>query len=116
MQDVGNAVNLFFEDADCARIGEHHAGDAIIDDRRQQAGIDHAFSVRLQIDDFVAADRRRRGVSAVRRIGNDELLARISSRLVICAHEQDAGEFAVSSRRRLKRDRVHSGDFAQTVL
>ena len=56
------------------------------------------------------------GIGAVRRVGNENLLARIALRLVPRARQQDAGELAVRAGRRLQRDRVHAGDLEQAAL
>ena len=51
----------------------------------------------------------------MRRVGNENLLARIAFGLVISAHQQDSGELALRARGRLQGDRVHAGDLEQAV-
>ena len=115
VQDVGDAMNLFFEDADGARVGEHHAGGVLVDCCFKRSGIDHAFGVRFEIENLVAADRRRCRIGAVRRVRDDDLPARITLRLVIGAHQQNAGEFSVRPGGGLERDRLHAGDLDQAL-
>ena len=56
------------------------AGDVFVDDVLQRFQIDHAAVVRLDVLDRVAGHRGRRGIGAVRRIRNQDLLARIALR------------------------------------
>ena len=49
------------------------------------------------------------------RVGNKDLLARTAFGFVMRAHHQQAGELAVSPGGRLQRDRIHTGDFEETV-
>ncbi len=70
----------------------------------------------FEVLDAVADDGRCGGVGAVRRVRNENLAAGIALRLVPCAREQDAGEFAMRAGSRLQRDRVHAGDIEQAAL
>ena len=116
VQNVGDLVNLVLEDAQRRGVGEHQRRSVFVHLAREGFEIDAAIGIRLEILDRVAADGRRGRVGAVRRVGNENLLARIALRLVPRARQQDARELAVRARRRLQRDRVHAGDFEQAAL
>ena len=72
--------------------------------------------VRLEVLHLVAADGRGGGIGAVRRVGNEDLAARIALRLMPCANQQDAGELAMRAGGGLQRDGVHAGDVDQAAL
>ena len=81
VQHVGNLVDLLLEDAQRIGIGEHQRGHVFVHLRLQRRHVHHAGGVRLQVLDRVAAHRRRRRIGAVRRVGDQDLLARIALRL-----------------------------------
>ena len=97
-------------------VGEHQRGGVFVHLARESFEIDAAVGVRLEVLDLVAADGRGRGIGAVRRVGNENLAARIALRLVPGADQQDAGELAMRAGRRLQRDGVHAGDLEQAAL
>src|SRR5215472_5148601 len=72
MEDLGDLVNLLFEDAESVGIGEHQAGNIFVHLGGQGADVDHAVRVRLQILHGVAADGGRGRVSSVGRIRNED--------------------------------------------
>ena len=111
VENVGDLVNLVFEDAERRRIGQHQRGGVFVHLARQRFEVDAALGVRLEVLHLVAADGRGRRIGAVRRVGNEDLAPRIALRLMPRAHQQNAGELAVRAGRRLQRDRVHAGDF-----
>ena len=73
-------------------------------------------SLRLDVLDRVAGDGGGRGIGAVRRIGNQDLLARIAARFEQRADQQDAGQLAMRAGRRLQRHGVHAGDLGERVF
>ncbi len=52
----------------------------------------------------------------MRRVWNQELLARIATGLKQSTYQQDAGEFPVRPSSRLQRDGIHAGDLRQNLL
>ena len=78
VQDVGDLVNLVFEHADGRRIGQHQRRRVFVDHPLQLGDIDHALRIRLEVHHLVAAACRRRGIGAVGRVGDHDLLARIA--------------------------------------
>ena len=82
----------------------------------QRLQVDHAGFVRPDILHRVAGDRRGGRIRAVRRIGNQNLLARIAALLEQRANQQDARQLAMRARRRLQRHRVHAGDLGQRLF
>ena len=110
VQNVGDLVNLVLENSQRRRIRQHQRRRVFINLPRQRFEIDAAIGIRLQVLHLVAADGRRRGVGAMRRVGNQDLAARIALRLMPRAHQQNAGELAMRARCRLQRNRVHAGN------
>ena len=83
----------------------HHAG--------QRFHVQHAAIVRGDVDHFVTGHAYGSRIGPVRRIGNDDLLARIPLRFEHRADQQDPGELAVRTGGGLQRHRVHAGDLGQ---
>ena len=81
----------------------------------QRGKIDFAGRVRLEVLHLVAGHRRRGRVGAVRRVGDQDLLARIAARFQAGAHQQDAGELAVRAGGRLQGDGIHAGDLDELL-
>ena len=113
VEDAGDLVNVGLKHADGRRVGEHQRRGIFVDELLERGQVDHAEFVRLQIGHLVAADSRRRRVGPVRRVGDDDLFARIAAALVVCPRQQNAGELAVCAGRRLQRDAVHARDLDQ---
>ena len=116
VQDVGDAVNLALEDADGGGVGEHERGGVLVHHAGEFREVHHALRVRLEVGHLIAADRGGGGVGAVRRVRDQDLLARVALALVIRADKQDAGELAVRAGGGLQRDGVHAGDLDEAVL
>ena len=102
VQHVGDLVDLLLEDAQRVGIGQHQRGDIFVHLRLQRRDVHHAGGIRLQVLDRVAGHRRGRRIGAVRRVGDQDLLARIALRLQIRAHQQDAGQLAMRAGRGLQ--------------
>ena len=115
VQDVGDLVDLLSKTPSVLGLVSISAATSSFTCASSDANVDHARCVRLQVLDLVAADRRGGGIGAVRRVGDEDLLARIALRLVIGADQQDAGELAMRAGRGLQRDGVHAGDFDQAL-
>ena len=113
MQDLRRLRDILFENAERVRIGHHQAGDIVVDRAFQFRQIDRAARVRADVLHRVAGDGRGGRIGAVRRIGDENLLARIAALFEQRAHQQDAGQLAVRAGRGLQRDRVHAGDLGQ---
>ncbi len=116
VEDVGDFVDLAFEDADRGWVGEHQRGGLFVDLAREGFKIDAAFGVGLEVLNLVAADGGGGGVGAVGGVGDEDFFARVALRLVPGADEEDAGEFAVGAGGGLEGDRVHAGDFDEAAL
>jgi hypothetical protein len=65
------------------------------DEFAQVVGIDLAAGVGLDILHFVSGENHRRGIGAVRGIGNQNFLARVALAFEIRANHQQAGEFTL---------------------
>ena len=81
VQDFRDARDLLFEDAERVGIGEHQRGDIFIDGAGQLVDIHHAERVGFDVLDRIAGHAGCGRVGAVRRIGNEQLLAWMPLRL-----------------------------------
>ena len=116
MQNVGDLMNLAFEDADGAGVGQHQRSRVFVDDLLQLGHVDHAQRVGAQVLHLVTADGCGGGVGSVSGIGDDDLGPGIPFGLMVGADQQDAGELSMRARRRLQRDGIHAGDIEQAGL
>ena len=113
VHDLGNFVDLLLEDAQRVRVGEHERRDIFIHLRGQRSYVHHALSIGFQILDRIANHGCRRGIGAMRGIGDQDFLARSALRLVVGANHQKSREFAMRPGGGLQRDGVHTGDFGE---
>ena len=116
VQNLRDLRNSFFENPQRRWIGDHQRRDIFGDEFAQFIDVDLPVRFRLDVLHFVAGDHRSGGICAVRRIGNQNLLARIALLFEIGANQQQARQFALRARRRLQRDRVHAGNFQQALF
>ena len=115
VHDFGDLVNLLLENAERIGIGQHQRSDFFIHLRRERGHIHHAARVRFQILHRITHHGGGRRIGAMRGVRNQNFLARRALGLVISAHQQESGQFAMRARGRLQRDRIHAGDFEQAV-
>ena len=98
------------------RVGQHDAGDVLVEHLPQGGHVDAAPGVAGHGDHLVAAEGHRRRVGAVGRVGDDHLGADRTLGLVPRPHEQQPGELPRRPGRRLERGRGHAGDLAEDRL
>ena len=115
MQNVGNLVDLLLEHAQRIWVGEHERSHVFIHLRFKRRHLNHTPRVGFQILDCIADHRGCCRICAVRRIWNQNLLARRIPGFVMCAHHQQAGKLPMRACRRLQGDRVHAGDLDQAL-
>ena len=88
--------------------GDHQRGDVLVEVPLEVEEIHLAVVVRLDLHRLVARDRGGRGVRAVRRVGDEDLLPRAPLPIqVVRPDHQDARQLALGAGGRLERDRVH---------
>ena len=115
MHDVGNLVDLLFEDSQRIRIRQHQRGNIFVALCRQCSNIHHALCIGCHFLYGITNHRSRCRVSTVGRVRNENFLAWIAVGLLKRANHQQAGKLAMRPGRRLQRDRIHAGDFKQTL-
>ena len=108
--------DVFVEQPQRVGIGEHQAGDVFAEDGAQRLQVDAAAGVALDGHRLVAGHHDRRGVRAVRRVGDDDLLRVAALREVIGAHHEQPGELAVNSGGSLQGGAPQAGDLGQPAL
>ena len=116
MQNLRGFRDALLENAERRGIGDHERRDIAIDDLPQLLDIDLAARVRANIFHFVAGDHRGGRIGAVRRIRDQNFLARIALALQISANQEQPGQFTLRAGAGLECHRVHAGDFEQAVL
>ena len=116
VQNFCDFRDALFEDAERRGIGDHQRGDVCGDEVAQFIDVDLAVRFGLDVFDFVAGDDRGGGIRSVRRVGNQNFLARVAVFLVIGADQEEACQFAVRASSGLQRDRVHAGDFEEALF
>jgi hypothetical protein len=75
----GDLGDVLVEDAERVGVGQHQAGDVVVDLRPQVVHLDPAALVGGDLDDLVAGHRHRGGVGPVRGVGGEHLV-RVSPR------------------------------------
>ena len=117
VDDLAHLAHVLVEQAQRVGVGQHDADGGVVGHGAQGGQIDVAACVRLDFDDLIAAHGRRGRVGAVRRVGDDDLVAlRVAAGEVVGADDQHAGELAVRAGRRLQGDAGQPGDLAQVLL
>ena len=112
----GDLGDVLVEDAERVRVGQHQAGDVVVDLRPQVVHLDPAALVGGDLDDLVAGHRHRGRVGAVRGVGGEDLVAGLAAVGVVGAGEEQAGELAVRAGRGLQADVGQPADLAEARL
>ena len=109
--------DVFLEKAERIRIGDHEPSHLIGAGRSQCLDIDIAALVGGNLNGNEACHCRRCRVGAVRRIGNEDLVALLlTARGMIGADHQQRRELAMRARRRLERDAGKSANLGKPSL
>jgi len=116
VKDVRHRANLALENAERVRNGDHQRGDILVDCLLQDVQIHRSSAVRLQLANFVAGESGRRWIGAVRRIGDQNVFARVAALRQRFVNHQNAGELTVRAGHRLQRHPRHSQDRLQRLL
>src|SRR5437868_3076415 len=79
MQDVRDALDVFFENPERVGVRDHEGGDILIHNALEQRKIHHSAVVRVNILDSVTGGGSGGGVGSMGGIGNQDLLARVAA-------------------------------------
>ena len=110
-------ADVFLEQANRIRVGQHHASGARRKLGLQVVDIDIATGVAFDLDNLVACHSCRSRVRAVGRVRYQNLGAPgVAPVKVVGAEHQNARQFALRARRRLERHIAETANFAQVVL
>ena len=102
--------------AERVRVGQHQAGDLVVDLAAQVVHLDPAALVGGDLDDLVAGHRHRGRVGAVRGVRGEDLGPRFAAIGVEGAGQEQAGELAVGAGRGLQADVRQAADLAEARL
>ncbi len=117
VHDARDLLDAALEHAERRRIRQHDAGRPRADRGLERLKIDVALGVHGDLAHGIAAHRRGRGVRAVRRVGDDDFVARaVAARMVIRADHRHAGEFALGAGHGAQGDAFHPGHALQEFL
>ena len=117
MNEAGYFRDARLEDAERVRIGHHHTGDVVTQHSAKGVNVDGSLGRALHLDNLQTANGGRGGVSAVGRIGDNNLGAlRVAARLVVTANDHQAREFAVGTSIGIERELTQACYFGQCLL
>ena len=116
VHELRDLLDVRVEDPERVRVGEHQAGDVLVEVGLQVVHVDAALVVRADLDDLVAGHRHRRRVGPVRGVGREDLVRRAAVGVVEGAREQHAGQLAVRAGAGLQRDVREARDLGQRAL
>ena len=112
----GDLGDVLVEQAERVRVGEHQAGDLIVDLGAQVVDVDATALVRRHLDHLVARHGHRRGVGAVGGVRGQHLGALLAAVGVVGAGEEQPRQLPVGARRGLKADVLEPADLGQGAL
>ena len=117
MQEVGNGLDLSFEQAERVRVGDHEHGGIVAELGLQVLDIHEPLRVALDRHRFEACERRGRGVGAVSGVGDEDLSAMMLAAVVeVRVGDEERRQFAVRSSGRLERHGRKPRDFGKKLL
>ena len=113
----GDLQHVLLEEAQRVGIGQHEAHHRVVQVGLESLQIDVAAAIRGQFDHLQAGHARRRRVSAVRRVGHQDLGALgLTPVDLVLAHDQHAGQLAVRAGCGLQRHCVKACHLGQVDL
>ena len=108
VKDVGDLGDVLLEQAERRGVGQHQPGGVRPHHRPQILDVDVAAGIGLDVHQRVAGHRDARGIGAVGGVGNHDLAADLVLATLdeVGAHDGEAGELPLRTRRRLQRHRI----------
>ena len=118
VEDLLDLLDVLVEEPERRRVREHQRRGVLVDLAAQVVDVDVAARVGLDVRHLVARHRHRRGIRAVRRVGDHDLapLLALAALLEVRAHEHQARQLALRAGGRLERDRVEAGHLGEDLL
>ena len=110
-----NLPDLRLEDAQRVGIGEHQSRRFIRHGAVELGKVNATARIGFDVPNLVTRNGGAGGIRSVRRIGDQDVFPRVAALAQAGADHQYARQFALRARRRLKRDRVHAGDFLKAA-
>ena len=109
--------NLGFEDTQGVGVGHHHAGNIIAKQWFQVLNIHRTIGSTLHLHNLQTAHRSRSWISAVGRVGNDNLgTLQVATLFVIGADYHQTGQFSMSTGKGIQGELVKTGYLGERFL
>ena len=105
MEDLLYVLDVLVEETQRRRVREHQPGRPLVHELPEMRNVEVAALVRLDLRELVAGHRDARRVRAVCGVSRDDGVALVAFRSVVevRAHEHEASQLTLASRRRLQR-------------
>ena len=116
VEQFGGLGDARFERSQRGRVCHHQRRDVVGHQFLQALDVQLPARIRANVFDFVSGDDGCCRIGSVRRIGDQNLLARIAAAGQQRANQQKARELALGSGCGLERDGVHARDLEQALL
>ena len=114
MHHISDGFDVWIEETDGVRVGQHEAGNLVGADFFELVEIDAAIRTGFDVNDLVAAHVGAGWIGAVGAVRNDDLRAlAVAADGVISLDQQKPGEFTMGASCRLQGETVHAGDLAE---
>ena len=114
---LGDLENLNLEHTERVGIGHHDSSHGIVEERLEILHVDRAVGLRLHLHHFEACHHRGRGVSAVCRVGNNDLgTPGVAPRDVILTHHHQTGKLSMGSGIGIERELLETRKRGQSLL
>jgi hypothetical protein len=112
----GDLQDVLLEKPEGVRVGDHQAGDVLVDELLERRQVDQAPGIGRDRCNLVAGHADARGIRAVSRVRDHYPLAGVAVLLVERPHQEEARQLARGTRCRLEGRAGHARDLAQGPL
>ena len=109
-------MNVLLEQSQGVGVGDHDPGGLVVHQPGHGVWVENPLVIGFDRDGREPAEGRAGGVGAVRRIGDEDLVADVAPRLESFADHEDPGELPVRAGRGLQGHPGHPGDGEQRLL
>ena len=115
-QQVCDLRDVTLEETQRVRVRDHEHGGLVVEIRLQLVQINEAVGTSFELHALEAGDRRTGGIRAVSALREEHLRSLFASIVKVCGRSEQRGHLAMSTCRRLQRDRRQSCNLAEHLL
>ncbi len=112
----GDLGDVAIEDPEGVRVGQHQAGDVLVDLRTQILDVDATVLVSCDLDHLVAGHRDRSRIGAVGGVRGQDLARAAAAVGVVGPGQQQSGQLALGAGRRLEAHMGQAADLRKRSL